>query len=78
MREKSYRRQRVTLAKAKCRRIIKEVWGFKDPEWVENYVMKNHKNRAKCSCAGCGNPRRHFKGKDRLTVAERRAEYEPQ
>jgi hypothetical protein len=24
-----------------------------------------------CSCAGCGNPRRHWKGEDKLTIHER-------
>ena len=27
-----------------------------------------------CSCAMCGNPRRFFKGKDKLTMQERRNE----
>jgi len=30
------------------------------------------RTRKLCSCAMCGNPRRHFKGKDRLTLADKR------
>ena len=30
------------------------------------------RTRKMCSCAMCGNPRRHFKGKDRLTLADKR------
>ncbi len=29
--------------------------------------------RVPCSCAMCGNPRRNFKGKDALTLQERKA-----
>ena len=27
----------------------------------------------RCSCCFCGNPRRHFKGEERLTVQERKS-----
>ena len=30
------------------------------------------RTRVPCSCAMCGNPRRHAKGQDRLTLADKR------
>ena len=29
-------------------------------------------NLTPCSCYGCGNPRRHFKGAEKITMRERR------
>jgi hypothetical protein len=35
-------------------------------------------NRKPCSCWMCGNPRRHMKGAERLTIQERRAHLQAQ
>ena len=37
------------------------------------YVVHHYRNRCRCSCPMCGNPRRHEKAKWALTVAERRS-----
>jgi hypothetical protein len=40
----------------------------------EDYTLRwMLKTRKPCSCAMCGNPRKYFKGKDKLTMQERRA-----
>ena len=36
------------------------------------YEQKLVRTRTPCSCAMCGNPRRHYKGVQRLTPQERR------
>jgi hypothetical protein len=35
-------------------------------------IVKTADNLAFCSCPGCGNPRRWWKGKDKLTIQELR------
>lgn len=35
-------------------------------------AIKDADHLQACSCWGCGNPRRHVKGAERLTVQERR------
>ena len=42
------------------------------PIAVERTVGKMARTRTPCSCAMCGNPRRHAKGVERETLAERR------
>jgi len=41
------------------------------PEWEK--AAQNGDHLAKCSCHMCGNPRRHWKGDDALTLQERKA-----
>ena len=42
------------------------------PVVVDRAVGKMAHTRAPCSCAMCGSPRKHRKGEERLTIAERR------
>lgn len=48
--------------RAKARRIYKGQPNA--PHWADNLAL--------CSCWMCGNQRRHAKGKERLTLMERR------
>ena len=40
------------------------------------FAQRHLKNRKKCSCPMCGNPRRYAKGAERITLQERRIEAE--
>lgn len=62
MSNRAQRRHHAERMKARAKRIYPH-----DP------CAKNADHLAKCSCCMCGNPRRHFSGKDGLTVQERRA-----
>lgn len=43
------------------------------PCWHDGKAKARFKEQPQvCSCPGCGNPRRHEKGAERLTVQERR------
>lgn len=46
---------------------------MQDPNVVECTVGKSTRTPTPCSCAMCGNPRRHAKGARRKTLAEYRA-----
>jgi hypothetical protein len=47
---------------------------LKCPCWTDGRAMARFKEQPQvCSCPGCGNPRRWFKGASRLTVQELRA-----
>ena len=58
--------------KAKMKRALKETWH--DPSLADDpkrIGMMAHTPHG-CSCRMCGNPRKHEKGKDRLTIQERK------
>ena len=61
--DKATRRHHEERMKKRARRIYPDM---RCPERLANHL-------ANCSCWMCGNPRRRFKGKARLTVQERRA-----
>ena len=46
-------------------------WGF-DDEWCDQWSARNYNNRKPCSCWMCGNPRKVFKGKEKITMQERK------
>ena len=56
--------------KNRCRLICK-IWGYD-----EKHANQMYSNRKECSCAQCANGRRANKGKERLTMQERRAKIE--
>ena len=60
--------------KEKCRRIIREVW--KKPTLASNtkFIGRMAHTPHPCSCLGCGNPRRKSKGKEIITLQERKAD----
>ena len=41
-----------------------------DMRWLDRVAYQFVKTKAACSCYMCGNPRRHLKGEEKLTVAE--------
>ena len=44
------------------------------PCWHDPKTMARFKEQPKrCSCYGCGNPRKYEKGRERLTLQERKA-----
>lgn len=55
-------------------RLIRQVGGF--GEWYAERAHKLYNTRKFCSCVvtGCGNPRRLLRGREWLTVQERRQE----
>lgn len=70
------RRAAVARKKAKMKRIIKETWYppsrsscLKSKKFIGKMAATPHP----CSCLCCGNPRRHYKGKGKLTMQELRA-----
>jgi hypothetical protein len=58
----------------KARRIL-ELRGWMREGSVPHTPQLWADNLKKCSCSMCGNPRRHMKGEERFTVAERRQRY---
>jgi len=44
-----------------------------DLRWLDRVAHQFVKTKAACSCYMCGNPRRHLKGEEKLTVAELQA-----
>jgi len=69
------RRHDEQRKKAKCRRIVKEVW-FDSKELADNlkFIGRMAHTPHPCSALCCGNPRRHCKGKEVKTIQERKAE----
>ena len=56
------RRARTERAKGKARRVLARTW-FGPVSAKAVGIWSNR--RTLCSCAGCGNPRRHFGGRTR-------------
>jgi hypothetical protein len=55
--------------------IMDTVFGRMEKErWIKEYAARGADNLQRCSCQMCGNPRRSSKGKDRLTLQERKFE----
>ena len=62
------RDERRALAERIIARSVRHIpWA----EWIHHHRFA--KTRKPCSCWMCGNPRRFFAGKERLTMQERRA-----
>jgi len=71
-RTRAWRRHQLRRMKAKAfRKFWKENWqrGL-DRSVVLEWAKRSANHLASCSCAVCGNPRRHFK---ELTMAEKRS-----
>ena len=49
----------------------KLMWIFDKESWEKQLELRK-RTRVPCSCYMCGNPRKHSKGKDKLTIQERR------
>ena len=66
----------LQVAKKKARRQAQHIddLGVMGEAWCvgSEYEKKLRRTRVPCSCYMCGNPRRHWKGKDRLTLADKR------
>jgi hypothetical protein len=74
MKSRADRRQAAIRAKERVKRHIRDTWFMSDPELVHNkkFIGKLANTPHPCSGSCCGNPRRHYKGKDGLTIQERR------
>jgi len=66
----------LQVAKKKARRQAQYIdnLGVVGEAWCvgSEYEKKLRRTRVPCSCAMCGNPRRHFKGEEKLTIADKR------
>ena len=73
---RSIRRHHKVRLRRKAKKIAKLFSLSTSKEDVEkfadNHAKHNADNLASCSCSMCGNPRRHAKGKDKLTIQEKR------
>ena len=62
--------------KRKARKLAKiydAYWQDSEYRYVgSDYEKKLRRTRVPCSCAMCGNQRHHAKGKDKLTLADKR------
>ena len=60
--------------KKKARRQARFIDALATEPWCvgSEYEKKLRRTRVPCSCVMCGNPRHYFKGKDRLTQANKR------
>ena len=75
--KRAERRQAEQRVKAKVKRIVRETWYHNpqaraDSSLAENerFVGKMAATRHSCSCRCCGNPRKYFKGDEKLTRQE--------
>jgi len=77
-RGRAYRRHQRRRAWRKQERYYREVlrWGSDGRDTTEEEILwqvrMSFKNRQRCSCWMCGNPRHAWPGRDSLTVQERR------
>jgi hypothetical protein len=60
--KRAERRHHADRMKAKAKRV--RPWDSTATHKADHLAI--------CSCSMCGNPRRHFKGKDRITIQERK------
>lgn len=70
MRTRAERRHHAHRVKNKFLKAMKG-WGM-SPDWTYWYCTRNYNNRKACSCWMCTNPRKIFKGKERITMQERK------
>jgi hypothetical protein len=79
--KRAERRQAERRKKAKIKRMVKETWyppvvnsifnrGKNDLTKNEKFVGRMAATPHSCSCRCCGNPRKHEKGRGRLTMQE--------
>lgn len=71
--KRSRRRAQRDRMKAHAEALLR-AWGvgaFAHAHWERTVGIRGDTFTV-CSCHACGNPRRWYKGKDRVTVAERR------
>lgn len=66
-RNRSYRRKKKERQRRRAKAIARFSYGHKDDSWANKY----HESLPVCSCAMCGNPRRHLGEK---TLQEQRAD----
>ena len=70
MRGKAFRRHQVARAKARAHRTCKHNWYWYLGSTTGREIGIMATTRKRCSCTGCGNPRRHF---GEITRQEKRA-----
>jgi len=82
VRRRALRRHHLERAKVRAFTVAKltftssRCWRMSAAEIKETrqrHALHRYRNRASCSCAMCGNPRRSTLEKQRLTIAEQRA-----
>lgn len=75
-RDLSYRRSQRDKRLKKSKKIAKLTFpyskGIEREDAIDKWTKRNSDNLQCCSCSMCGNPRKHIKGKERLTIQERR------
>lgn len=71
MRGRAFRRHQYERMKARAARVMRVIW-FHGKDMAEDprHCGIHANTFTRCSCVGCGNPRRHFK---EPTIQERRA-----
>ena len=81
--KRAERRQAEQNKKAKVKRFIKENWCMRSSGYSNKlknemlgpkFVGKVASAPKSCSCSRCANPRKLYKGTDKLTIGERRHE----
>ena len=65
-------RESLKIRQKKGVRLLK-LRGYKQHEISSKAIGKVGTTPTSCSCWMCGNPRSYFKGKDKLTLQERKA-----
>ena len=73
MRTRAERRTNNERVKSNFLRSLKE-WTYcgMDEDWRLWYGTTNYNNRKPCSCWMCRNPRKTFKGNEKITIQERK------
>lgn len=70
---RSFRRRKIKYLKNKAKNFFKRTsWSNRDDDEAAEFWANRHFESMNCNCWMCRNPRRVFKGKDKLTIQERK------
>lgn len=71
-RSRAWRRAQKERIFRKAKAVAKS-WGWwESDERAEHFARRNCDNLQNCSCTACGNQRKHGKGREKLTIQERK------
>ncbi len=68
--QRRYQREKALKRAMSLTMLPYEYWSSETQRL--RWAYHHYQNPKRCSCPMCGNPRRHAKGKERYTLAERK------
>lgn len=69
--KRAYRKAKFKNVKDHAKRVALYVWELPE-DIIDQFVCKNANNLKNCNCWMCKNPRKVLKGKEKLTMQEKR------